>query len=284
MALRTLPASWYRSSPLYQLEQRSVFAKAWYLLGPLVKFSDEPVVYEIAQYEIEARKKDGLVTVVDPKTKKPVKHHITKTGLLFSTVTDEAPSFDEYFPGLEDLLASVQFKLPYRHGISYDGKFNWKAMVDGYQECLHCAYTHPSFSVLYPSTSYQVTNYKNYCKHVTDPSKPDDGLFLFFFPICTLNLYGGGMSCFRVCPVSPGVTRMEFDYYHREDGEAFNKYFKFVRQVALEDYELCESAQENLQRGVYSEGILHPERENGVIYYQERVFEMVMEGFKNLRN
>jgi hypothetical protein len=137
--------------------------------------------------------------------------------------------------------------------------------VDGYQECLHCQYTHPSFSVYYPPTFYTVFNHKNFSQHIADPKKPDDGLFLYFFPNCTLNVYGGGMSSFRVCPTEkPGVTRMEFDYYHKEDGDKFEDYFKFVRQVAMEDYELCEKAQENLEKGVYTEGILNPIKETGV--------------------
>jgi hypothetical protein len=38
------------------------------------------------------------------------------------------------------------------------------------------------------------------------------------------------MSSFRVCPTDkPGVTRMEFDYYHVEEStsEKFEEYFKF---------------------------------------------------------
>lgn len=137
--------------------------------------------------------------------------------------------------------------------------------MDGYQECLHCQYTHPSFSVFYPPTFYTVRNNHNFSQHIADPKKPDDGLFLYFFPNCTLNVYGGGMSSFRVCPTAdPQVTRMEFDYYHLAEGERFEEYFKFVRQVAMEDYELCEKAQDNLARGVYHEGILNPEKENGV--------------------
>ena len=57
---------------------------------------------------------------------------------------------------------------------------------------------------------------------------------------------------------------MEFDYYHKESGEKFEEYYKFVRQVAMEDYELCEKAQENLEKGVYREGILNPVKETGV--------------------
>lgn len=137
--------------------------------------------------------------------------------------------------------------------------------VDGYQECLHCQYTHPSFSIYYPPTFYTVRNKHNFSQHIADPNKPDDGLFLYFFPNCTLNVYGGGMSSFRVCPTAdPQVTRMEFDYYHLESGEKFEEYYKFVRQVATEDFELCEKAQSNLAKGVYHEGILNPEKENGV--------------------
>lgn len=157
---------------------------------------------------------------------------------------------------------------------------------------MHCQYTHPSFSVYYPPTFYTVYNHKNFSQHVADPDKADDGLFLYFFPNCTLNVYGGGMSSFRVCPTeSPGVTRMEFDYYHQESGEKFEEYYKFVRQVAMEDYELCEKAQENLEKGIYSEGILNPVKESGVVCewsvphhgdsgltcvdYQQRVLDLV---------
>ncbi|KAE8323963.1 hypothetical protein BDV39DRAFT_217453 [Aspergillus sergii] len=273
---RTLPASWYCSLPLYQLERRAVFMKSWYLLGPVTKFQNvgEKIEYEIAQQPILAFRASGSSPLPEPgefqvicaKTESPLRYHITPTGLIFATLSDETPSFHEYFPDLEPLLQRVDFtRLPYRHSIKYEGRFNWKTMVDGYQECLHCQYTHPSFSVYYPPTFYTVHNHQNFSQHIADPNKPDDGLFLYFFPNCTLNVYGGGMSSFRVCPTEdPNITRMEFDYYHMESGEKFEEYFKFVRQVAMEDYELCEKAQDNLGRGVYSEGILNPEKENGV--------------------
>jgi hypothetical protein len=61
---------------------------------------------------------------------------------------------------------------------------------------------------------------------------------------------------------------MEFDYYF-DDGqggtEGFEEYFQFVRRVALEDFELCETAQRNLERGVYSQGCLNGEKEKGVV-------------------
>lgn len=86
------------------------------------------------------------------------------------------------------------------------------------------------------------------------------------------------MSSFRTLPSpNPGVSRMEFDYYHSGTEEEFEEYFKFVRQVAMEDFELCEKAQENLERGIYGEGILNPNKENGVAFYQQRVKKLVWE-------
>ncbi|QDS72416.1 hypothetical protein FKW77_009061 [Venturia effusa] len=280
---KTLPASWYRSPPLYQLEKRGVFLKAWFLLAPITRFGveNEAVDYEMAGIKLSVRRRSMLsndIVVFNAETAEELQSYITHSGLLFSTISSMAPSFNEYFPDLEPLLARVDFtQLPYRRSIKYEGRFNWKTMVDGYQECLHCQYTHPSFSLFYPPAFYAVHNHTNFSRHIADPKRPDDGLFLYFFPVVTLNVYGGGMSSFRVCPTEdPGVTRMEFDYYHVEEGEQFEEYYKFVRQVALEDFELCEKAQANLEKGIYREGILNPEKESGVAWYQQEVLKRVV--------
>ena len=301
---KTLPASWYCSKNLYELERRAVFLRSWYLLGPIVRFEKEKEVdHEIAGIVMHVQNlstgADDHVQVTDKATGTTLPFYLTKTGLLFAAPSHEAPPFQSYFPDLEQLTDKYDFRhLPHRRSIKYEGKFNWKTMVDGYQECLHCQYTHRSFSVLYPPTFYEVHNHHNYSRHIADPAKFEDGLFLYFFPICTLNLYGGGMSSFRVCPSpEPGVTRMEFDYYHEKDGEEFENYFKFVRKVAMEDYELCEVAQGNLERGVYSQGVLNQVKEGGVLRkfrlplrkdgfanilldYQQQVKRLVMDKFK----
>jgi hypothetical protein len=219
---RTLPASWFRSPALYQLERRAIFLKVgysqtihhklisqlqcWHLLGPVTMFQtrgfEGRIDFEIAQISIYVENSAPIPLTPDTVTKEgisvfsssdssPVRSHITPTGLLFTTLSSEAPSFSEFFVGLEELLERVDFtKLPFRRSISYTGKFNWKTMIDGYQECLHCAYTHKSFSKLYPPTFYSVENYENFSRHIADPKKREDGLFLYFFPVCTLNVYG----------------------------------------------------------------------------------------------
>lgn len=68
----------------------------------------------------------GLLTAVQGRE---VKSCLTDTGLLFSTISDDAPSFDEFFPDLKPLIGTVDFtKLPHRRSLKYEGNFNWKTM------------------------------------------------------------------------------------------------------------------------------------------------------------
>ncbi|KAK7221777.1 hypothetical protein V2G26_009780 [Clonostachys chloroleuca] len=55
----------------------------------------------------------------------------------------------------------------------------------------------------------------------------------------------------------------------------FEVYFNFTRIVALEDLELSERAQMNLNIGIYIEGLLNPNKENGISYHQTQVLDML---------
>lgn len=112
----------------------------------------EAVKYEIAQITIFVENKapesdginvDGIIVYAEDKVScahvrlnianrqqnRDIKYHLTPSGLVFTTLSLEAPSFEEYFAGLEELTNKVDFtKLPHRHSISYEGNFNWKTM------------------------------------------------------------------------------------------------------------------------------------------------------------
>jgi hypothetical protein len=48
----------------------------------------------------------------------------------------------------------------------------------------------------------------------------------------------------------------------------------------MESFKLCEKVQQNLERGVYREVILNPNKENEVECYQRRVRECVYKQFE----
>ncbi|KAF5683477.1 c6 zinc finger domain-containing protein [Fusarium circinatum] len=274
----TLPASWYTSKAIAGLERRAIFTKTWIYLGVVTRWSadGEDCFYDMGQFKFTVRRESEDWKSIQVLTSDGtlMRRHITRTGLVFITFSNSTPEFNEYFPGLEELISTVDFTaFPFRKSLKYTGKYNWKTLIDGFQECLHCSFAHPSFSKVYAPTTYKVLNEQNFSRHLTEAGckrdSPSDGLFLYFFPNSTLNLYGGGISSFRTWPTDdPSQTIMQFDYYHKSpvETEEFKSYYKFARTVATEDNDLCEMAQMNLNVGIYTEGILNPNKENGVIH------------------
>ncbi|OBS23287.1 hypothetical protein FPOA_03839 [Fusarium poae] len=286
----TLPSSWYTSKGIGELEKRAIFFKSWILLGAVTKYPQKGVDYknELCQVDFTVRRSEDdwqSLKVFRDSDGSEMRSHLTKTGMLFFTMSKKTVSFEEYFPGLEALLERVDFtRLGLRRPLKYHSNNNWKATVDAYQECLHCAYAHPEFAQEFKPSVYKVTEYHNYSQHIADAtSGGDTGLFLYLFPNCTLSLYAGGLTCWRTSPTEePGKARMEFDYYHEqpEGSPVFEEWYRFTRNVALEDIELCEKSQANHNIGIYNSGFLNPEKENGVVYFHNRVFELCNEQYE----
>ncbi|RDW57833.1 hypothetical protein BP5796_12634 [Coleophoma crateriformis] len=267
--------------------------QSWFLLGAVTKWPSvgEDYCYDLAQVRFTVRRTSvdwQSLKIFSDSDGSEMRTHLSPTGLLFTTLSNETVSFEKFFPGLEDLISHMDCtELPLRRPLEYICDYNWKTMVDGYQECLHCAYAHPEFSKVYTSSTYKVLNKHNYSQHIAKPDEPSDGLFIYLFPNCTLSFYGGGMTSWRICPSEdPTKSMMEFDYYHTSPvgSEEFEKYYKFTRTVALEDLALCTRAQENLNIGIYTEGVLNPNKENGVAYYQGRVLEMCSAQYEEERH
>ncbi|KAG7826944.1 hypothetical protein KL920_004942 [Ogataea angusta] len=312
---KTVPATWYTSDKFIEAAKHKIYNKGWHFVSIVNAFSMHPELNdglkEALQLDFVGNPFFGLCNVDDPYAVKSlnlrygvykdvvegctsgeeiaariekletVNHVVTEGGLVFIT-HERTPSqtLEDYFGNeLGRFINNKDFRSrTLRRRLVYECDYNFMTFIDGYQECLHCQYTHPAFSKVYPFEFYKVDIHTNFCRHHCNPvgEQDDAGLFLYFFPSCTLNQYGGGMGIFRANPVNGNKTRMEFEYFFDGSDEQFEAYFKFARQVALEDIWLCEAAQQNLIGGVYQRGLLHPKKEVGVVYYQSLVRERIM--------
>lgn len=85
------------------------------------------------------------------------------------------------------------------------------------------------------------------------------------------------MHLMRSCPTGPTKTRQEYDIYKLKTPhatpEAHQRMLEFYQKVIQEDLDLCNAAQKNLSREIYSSGPLHPFYEEGVISFQKMVME-----------
>ena len=72
---------------------------------------------------------EGDARMTFPSQMIELPHHLTSTGLLFAALSNDAASFEAFYPGLETLLDKFDFTtLPHRRSIAYEGNFNWKTM------------------------------------------------------------------------------------------------------------------------------------------------------------
>ncbi|EPQ57132.1 ISP domain-containing protein [Gloeophyllum trabeum ATCC 11539] len=259
----------------------------------------------------------------------PIHTHVTESGHVFVnfTASPSPPAFSEVFQGLEDELKEFDFSnYDYRESFELRGDFNWKALMDGYQECYHCPTAHPGLSKAFAIPTYRVAPRANYCRHFANlkpssgegPKQPQrarsssltewlgsfifserpaeeqeaekqknmagefNGLWVYLFPNNGINCYSPAWYSIRVIPVSATKTILEYDIFAKKGVQETEivEFIDFLKQVEIEDFNLCVATQRNLRAGVYSSGVLHPEKENGVLYYQNLVREKLLQHYE----
>ncbi|KAF5098053.1 hypothetical protein DV451_003565 [Geotrichum candidum] len=378
----TLPASWWTSPEIYEVEKRAIFFKSWMFIVhesrltkpgdylsytiaglnffviknkagqvnafhnvcrhrayPVVKKEQGSALVLGCRYHGWSYNTDGNLTKAPhfdnvqgfDKAQNglyPIRTHTTDQGLVFLSfdATEEGPMpFDEWFKGLQTEMHEYDFS-DYEYHMSYelDGQFNWKTLMDGYQECYHCPTAHPGLSKAFKMPTYKVVPKDRWCRHYAQIIKPDelptkkpaaapatqessgwfgfgnkpeaaaapapaddkvtnrggsfDGLWMYLFPTNGINCYSPAWYSIRVVPITPTRTILQYDIYKKKGIEQaeIDDFVEFLQQVEIEDFDLCEATQKNLNTGVYSTGFLHPEKERGVLFYQNMVRDLVV--------
>lgn len=187
-----------------------------------------------------------------------IKTHTSRQGLVFVNFdnTENFTPFEEFFAGLENEMDEFDFD-DYDYHMSYelDGQFNWKTLMDGYQECYHCPTAHPGLNQAFKMETYKVVPKGNYCRHyakivqeeipiIEDNADPDqesswfgfgkkkqatekvqkkanpggqfNGLWCYLFPTNGINCYSPAWYSIRVLPISAKRTILQYDIYAKK--------------------------------------------------------------------
>ena len=213
---------------------------------------------------------------------------------LFVNPDQDALPFAEYAGELPNLAAATGLDLGglrRRVRRTYDIRANWKAVVDNYLECYHCAVAHPSFCDLIDVNDYVVTEYDYFSTQhgaLKQPAKrgrahPYDtssgqvrgGFYAYLWPNFTINIYPGpgNVSLNLFVPLAVDRTLAIYDYcFGTAVTEAEERDFvRFIDQVQEEDIVLCESVQRGLSSGFYDRGPLVLSREKALRHFQRLV-------------
>jgi phenylpropionate dioxygenase-like ring-hydroxylating dioxygenase large terminal subunit len=200
--IRALPASWYTSQAMYELEQRSIFGRKWLLTTHKhrVPNAGDCVKYDAAGYEfVIARDLQGNVSAFHANDMLPAHTHLDRNGFVWVNLdASETPevAWKDDFEGVDEQPRFEHYNFEdYRFDHTWDmeGEFNWKILADNYNECYHCLVAHPDIPTIADLNSYYVKTKAGHIQHYGAPRQDqiDKGFRIattYFWPNASFNI------------------------------------------------------------------------------------------------
>ncbi len=219
-------------------------------------------------------------------------------GLVFVNVSRDAPPLDDYFSGLEPLVAAHEperLRVGAHH--DYVVAANWKILIENYQECYHCGMIHPQLCMVSPPASganYELADtgawvggwmaLRDEADTMSLSGKSGGtrlrGLgaragrevaYLVLFPNVLLSLHPDYVMTHELTPLGPDRTRVRCSWsFSPEDLERldFDPSYAvdFWDLTNRQDWAACESVQRGLASEYWVPGQLAP-AEDGVYQF-----------------
>lgn len=129
----------------------------------------------------------------------PIHVHVDHNGFVWVNLDGkEKPevAWEDKYGGVDKQERFKQFNFDdyiFDHAWSQDGTYNWKILADNYNECYHCATTHPDIPSVADLQSYSVKTRSNYILHdgATTDEQRARGLVVastYFLPNASMNV------------------------------------------------------------------------------------------------
>ncbi|KAJ5819410.1 hypothetical protein N7474_005001 [Penicillium riverlandense] len=289
--IRALPASWYTSQAMYELERRSIFCRKWLLTThkQRVHNAGDWARYDAAGYEFVVTKDNhGNINAFYNNDPFPIHMHIDRNGFIWVNLdAGETPevAWKDDFEGVDEQPRFNYYDFEnyvFDHTWDMEGEFNWKILADNYNECYHCQVAHPDIPTIADLNSYYVETKDGHIQHygAQRPDQIEKGFRIattYFWPNASFNISPNFFFMQRFTPVSPTKSVMRYEVYRHRNAteEDFNLISDMYKRIMSEDKYLCIQSQKNLNVGVFVNGQLHPEMEKGPIHFQKTVREVV---------
>ncbi|KAK3075640.1 hypothetical protein LTR53_000882 [Teratosphaeriaceae sp. CCFEE 6253] len=183
------------------------------------------------------------------------------------------------FDGIDTQHRYTQFNFDdyvFDHFWEMEGNYNWKILADNYNECYHCATTHPDIPALADLASYNVKT--RACQIIHDAATTDEqrknGLTVastYYFPNVSTNISPHFFMIQRFVPSGPTTSSMQYQVFRNKHSseDDFQLVNNIYKRIMSEDKYLCDLAQKNLEAGVFVNGELHPRMEKGPLFFQK---------------
>ncbi|KAM6510009.1 hypothetical protein FALCPG4_017641 [Fusarium falciforme] len=349
-AIRALPASWYTSQEMYELEKRAIFSRKWLLTTHKARLPNNGdwLKYEVANFEfIICKDRDGNINafhnicrhrafpVLPPekgdqgnasffackyhgwsyglngklakapgyqdlegfdKSKNgllPIHVHVDVRGFIWVNMDGKEKPEIAWSDDFDNIDAHERFSFynfedyVFDHTWEMEGDYNWKILADNYNECYHCKVAHPDIPSIADLNSYYVETKKAYIQHFGSPTEDQikRGFRVaatYYFPNASTNVSPHFFMIQRFVPKSPSKSVMRYEVFRNKNSsdEDFTVISDMYKRIMSEDKYLCANAQRNVNAGVFVNGEMHPEMEQGPLFFQQKVREALQEHHK----
>jgi choline monooxygenase len=171
---------------------------------------------------------------------------------------------------------------------------NWKVFVDNYLDGgYHVPHLHKGLNSVLDYVHYTVENVDRACIQSTPmrasgdseaataaTRQGDRAYYIWQYPNFMINWYQGVMDTNLVLPVAVDSTRVIFDFYFANPGEAQHnrQSIGVSEKIQDEDVAICESVQRGLRSRAYGAGRLSVRREAGEHLFHQLLFRDLKDG------
>lgn len=202
-------------------------------------------------------------------------------GLVFVALDDATPDFDDLVAGIDARVGADLSGYVHQRHVEYVAACNWKGYIDNYAEGYHLPHVHPALNALLDYRSYATECAPGYALQHS-PLDADasfygngEGLYYLLWPNTMLNILPGRLQTNRVVPLGVDRCRIDFDYFYapgiaQAHAQRIAQDQELAEITQREDIDICERVQHAFASGSYSVGRVHPTREQGVHWFQER--------------
>jgi choline monooxygenase len=189
---------------------------------------------------------------------------------------ESAPLADHVAP-LEALLAGrgLEIAAPALRR-SHDLACDWKTYAENYLEGYHIGSVHPLLADELGDAEYRVRVEGDLVlqEAVGVNDGPQAGVWGWLWPNLGINVYRDGAMIERMTPVGPGRTRLDYLFLNDGGEGALGEALTASDRLTAEDAAICEAVQRNLSAGAYDRGVLSPNHEIALAWFQSRIAEV----------
>jgi choline monooxygenase len=198
----------------------------------------------------------------------------TWRGFVFVNLDLEAQALAEALAPLDARLGS-QPRRPARVRDSHPIACNWKVYVENYLDGYHQEGLHPALAAAGAQRHDVHVEGEVALYEASSPEGSATGLWAWFWPNLGVSVYRGVLLLEHMRPNGPGGTVVEHLFLHEPEDPSVDAAILNAERIAEEDAWVSERVQQNLDAGVFRHGVLSPDHEGAVAWFQARVAQAV---------